>query len=68
MVEGYLFQQRVWRHQYEIQKQDHHHQQALRTFEELSSLLDQRLYRMRLIFWGRQTAGATAAQARLPQR
>ena len=27
------------------------HQQVLKTFEELSSLLDQRLYRMRLIFW-----------------
>jgi hypothetical protein len=48
---AYLFQQRAWRHQYEIQRQDLHHQQALKTFEELSSLLDQRLYRMRLIFW-----------------
>jgi hypothetical protein len=48
---AYLFQQRAWRHQYEIQKQDLHHQQALKTFEEQSSLLDQRLYRMRLIFW-----------------
>lgn len=48
---AYLFQQRAWRHQYEIQRQDLRHQQALKTFEELSSLLDQRLYRMRLIFW-----------------
>ena len=48
---AYLFQQRAWRHQYKIQRQDLHHQQALKTFEELSSLLDQRLYRMRLIFW-----------------
>jgi hypothetical protein len=30
---AYLFQQRAWRHQYEIQKQDLHHQQALKTFE-----------------------------------
>jgi hypothetical protein len=45
------------RHQYEIQKQDLHHQQALKTFEELSSLLDQRLYRMRLIFWAGATPG-----------
>ena len=49
---AYLFQQRAWRHQYEIQRQDLHRQQALKTFEEVSSLLDQRLYRMRLIFWG----------------
>jgi len=48
---AYLFQQRAWRHQYKIQRQDLHQQQALKTFEELSSLLDQRLYRMRLIFW-----------------
>jgi Putative peptidoglycan binding domain len=60
---AYLFQQRAWRHQYEIQKQDHHHQQALKTFEELSSLLDQRLYRMRLIFWA---AKRLARQPRKP--
>ena len=66
---GYIFQQRAWRHQYqiqrqdhdrqqEIQRQDHHRQQALNTFEELSPLLDQRLYRMRLIFWaGKRAAG-----------
>jgi hypothetical protein len=48
---AYVYQQRAWRHQYEIQREDLYRQQALKTFEEVSSLLDQRLYRMRLIFW-----------------
>jgi hypothetical protein len=48
---AYLFQQRAWRHQYETERRDLQRQLALKTFEELSALLDQRLYRMRLIFW-----------------
>ena len=48
---AYLFQQRAWRHQYETERRDHQRQLALKTFEEVSALLDQRLYRMRLIFW-----------------
>lgn len=45
------FQQRAWRHQYEVERRDQRHQLALKTFEELSALLDQRLYRMRLVYW-----------------
>ena len=48
---AYLFQQRAWRHQYETERRHQQHQLTLKTFEEVSALLDQRLYRMRLIFW-----------------
>lgn len=52
------FQRRAWRHQYDVQRADHLREQAMKTFEEVSSLLDQRLYRMRLLCW------ATARKAR----
>jgi hypothetical protein len=64
---AYLFQQRAWRHQYEIQKQDLHHQQALKTFEELSFTSRPTPVPNATHLLGRHTAGATAAQARLPR-
>jgi hypothetical protein len=59
---GYWFQHRAWAHQHEIQLRDEEHQhevqrreeehqRALKTFEEVSQLLDRRLYRMRLLYW-----------------
>lgn len=48
---GYLFQQRAWRHQHRVQREELLRDQALRTFEQVSTLLDQRLYRMRMVFW-----------------
>ena len=48
---GYLFQGRSWAHQHEVQRRDQERQQALRTFEEVSRLLDRRLYRMRRLYW-----------------
>jgi nucleotide-binding universal stress UspA family protein len=48
---AYVFQQRAWRHQYLTQRDDLLREQALKTFEEVSTLLDKRLYRMRRVFW-----------------
>jgi hypothetical protein len=48
---AYAFQRRAWRHQYRAQQADLVLAQALKTFEEVSVLLDQRLYRMRRVFW-----------------
>jgi Putative peptidoglycan binding domain len=48
---GYLFQGRSWAHQHEVQRRDQERQQALRTFEEVSRLLDRRLYRVRRLYW-----------------
>jgi hypothetical protein len=48
---AYVFQQRAWSHQYRTQRDDLLREQALKTFEEVSTLLDKRLYRMRRVFW-----------------
>ena len=48
---GYLFQSRAWKNQHKVQQREQDRQQALRTFEEVSRLLDKRLYRMRRLYW-----------------
>ncbi len=48
---GYLFQRRAWAHQHEVERRDEERQQAVKIFEEVSSLLDRRLYRMRRVYW-----------------
>jgi tetratricopeptide (TPR) repeat protein len=48
---GYLFQRRAWSHQHEVERRDEQRRQALKTFEEMSALLDRRLYRMRRVYW-----------------
>lgn len=45
------FQRANWRHQYRAQREDLLHEQALKTFEEISKGLDRRLYRMRRVYW-----------------
>jgi len=74
---GSWFQRRAWAHQHEIQlrdeerqreaqRQDEEHQRALKTFEEVSQLLDRRLYRMRRLYWAaRETAAGTGDLERL---
>jgi len=74
---GYWFQRRAWAHQHEIQLRDEEHQhevqrreeehqRALKTFEEVSQLLDRRLYRMRRLYWAaRDMAAGTGDQERL---
>ena len=48
------FQNRAWDHQYALQQRDQERQQALQTFEAVSTLLDKRLYRMRRLYWAEQ--------------
>jgi len=48
---GFFFQTRSWSHQHRVQRRDQTHEQAMKVFEEVSSALDKRLYRMRLVFW-----------------
>ena len=65
-VLGYMLQRRAWAHQHEVQRRDEEHQQALKTFEEVSQLLDRRLYRMRRLYWAaRDLAVGTGDQERL---
>jgi hypothetical protein len=66
---GYLLQSRAWAHQHDAQRREEERQQALKTFEEVSLLLDRRLYRMRRLYWAarreaqgaRDEAGLTSA-------
>lgn len=48
---GVVFQRRTWAHQHLAQLRDQRREQAMKVFEEVSSLLDKRLYRMRRVFW-----------------
>jgi uncharacterized membrane protein len=50
---GFYFQQRTWNHQHAVQRREQRHEQAIRVFEELSRLMDRRLYRLRLLYWSR---------------
>jgi peptidoglycan hydrolase-like protein with peptidoglycan-binding domain len=47
----WFFQTRSWSHQHRAQQRDDERVQALKAFEEVSSLLDRRLYRMQRVFW-----------------
>jgi hypothetical protein len=74
---GSWFQRRAWAHQHEIQlrdeerqrevqRRDEEHLRALKTFEEVSQLLDRRLYRMRRLYWAaREVAAGTGDLERL---
>ncbi|GII78591.1 hypothetical protein Sru01_35730 [Sphaerisporangium rufum] len=64
---GYFFQRRSWAHQYKIQQREREREQASKTFEEISSLLDRRLYRMRLVFWAAKRQAADGAAAGLAE-
>ena len=43
---GYFFQTRSWAHQHRAQRRDQQHEQAMKVFQEVSSALDKRLYRI----------------------
>jgi hypothetical protein len=49
---GYFFQLRSWSHQYEVQFRAQERERANKAFEEISRLLDKRLYRLRQLYWG----------------
>ncbi|HEV2825170.1 MAG TPA: hypothetical protein VG035_08190, partial [Actinomycetota bacterium] len=49
---GYFFQRRSWSHQYEVQFRAQERERATKAFEEISRLLDKRLYRLRQLYWG----------------
>ena len=58
---GFFFQERSWTHQHDAQRRDELHEQALKVFEEVSSALDRRLYRMRLVFWAAKRCASAGA-------
>ena len=49
---GFFFQQRSWAHQHTVQRMEQERERAVQIFEEVSRLMDKRLYRLRLLYWG----------------
>jgi hypothetical protein len=62
---GYLFQRRSWAHQHETVRAEQELQQAMKVFEEVSGLLDKRLYRMRRLYWAAKGAARDQESAAL---
>jgi Tfp pilus assembly protein PilN len=50
-VLGYFFQSRSWSHQYDAQFREQERERAAKAFDEISRLLDKRLYRLRQLYW-----------------
>jgi hypothetical protein len=50
-VLGYIFQTRSWRHQNNAKQLESERATATKIFEEVSRLMDKRLYRMRQLYW-----------------
>lgn len=48
---GYVFQQRAWSHQFDVQRRSAEREAASAALADLSSLLDKRRYRMLLVYW-----------------
>jgi hypothetical protein len=57
-VLGYYFQNRAWNHQHKVERHDERRRRALGVFEELSTLMDRRIYRMRQVVWASRGAVA----------
>jgi hypothetical protein len=73
---GFFFQNRSWEHQHKIQQAEQERQnrgqlaeqareQALRVFDEVSRLMDKRLYRLRLVYWSLQAEAGQAEHSPL---
>lgn len=66
---GYFFQNRSWKRQNDERLRENERSAALRLFDELSMLMDRRLYRMRRLLWqfDDEQGGAGAVEARLQE-
>jgi peptidoglycan hydrolase-like protein with peptidoglycan-binding domain len=62
---GY-FQRTTWANQHEVERRDEERRQAAKIFDEVSSLLDRRLYRMRRVYWEARRCCQGTATGRLP--
>jgi hypothetical protein len=48
-VLGFLFQNRSWDHRHKIQREEQERERAVGVFDEVSRLMDKRLYRLKLV-------------------
>src|SRR5204863_5791423 len=66
-VLGYIFQQRGWNHQYKVQLQRQERERAVAIFEEVSRLMDRRLYRLKLLYWSLPAGRADGTRSPLAE-
>jgi hypothetical protein len=65
---GFLFQRRTWNHQHAVQVHEQERERAVAIFEEVSRLMDRRLYRLRLLFWSLPKRSLGGTEQELAQR
>jgi hypothetical protein len=65
---GFLFQRRAWSHQHAVQVHEQERERAVAIFEEVSRLMDRRLYRLRLLFWSLPKRGPGGSEHELATR
>lgn len=61
-------QNRSWSHQYAVQSAAKENERAVAIFEEVSRLLDRRLYRMRRIYWALSEDGQSPPSRQTQKR
>ncbi len=51
---AFEFQNRSWENQHKVELIDYERQQAIQVFLDISSIMDNRLYKMRKVYWGKR--------------
>lgn len=64
---GYIFQRRGWTHQHTTQLRQQERERAVAIFEEVSRLMDRRLYRLKLLYWSLPAGRADGARSPLAE-
>jgi hypothetical protein len=62
---GFLFQNRSWDHQHKIQLAEQERERAVEIFDEVSKLMDKRLYRLKLVYWSLEDESGQAGHSPL---
>src|SRR5689334_9785269 len=62
---GSSFQRRVWNHQHTAQLAASERKRSVEIFEEVSRLLDKRLYRLRLLYWSLPVGSSLGVRSEL---
>jgi hypothetical protein len=65
---GSLFQRRVWNHQHVTQIMTSERTRSIEIFEEVSRLLDKRLYRLRLLYWSLPAGNSRGVRSQLAEQ
>ena len=64
---GYVIQRRGWTHQHTTQLRQEERERAVAIFEEVSRLMDRRLYRLKLLYWSLPAGRADGTRSPLAE-